>query len=912
MNEKTLPLKQALQALLWRRLFLPFAAAAFVSLSIAAYYSIGMIQAQQLRYSQAIGYSVTHFLEHADYDLDTLDRISSTSSLEFTFKSLEAHQAAQPVFDTIYLIGADKRLKAFAPYDPRYENFDMSRRSYFKDMDCASDLKFSKPFASLRTGQPTTYLLHCAKNGEYIVGELSLVSLQENIAQAYGAQTGTVFLVDSTGVLLAHPNFQLVAERTNVKDWLIVRRGFEKDQTLTYWRDGRLWVGSATLIQPAGWLAVTEFPAWTVYMPYLSAVAILGILFVGIFAASVRVFLLQLERKLVRPLTYLSHNVGALASGNYNPSETRLDDTIPFLEISSLLKNFREMRLAIFTRESELRKSERQYRQLIENSPDAILLHSDGVIFYANEAAVDLYAAQNSRDLVGKPILDLVHADARAMVQARLEKINAKVQALPLATIKSVRLDKTVFEAEGLTSSIFLSGKYVAQTVVRDITQRRTEEEALKYRATHDPLTDLPNRLLAQDRLEHALANAKRNGTLCAVLYLDLDNFKSINDAFGHSIGDQTLQSLAETLKNSVRMGDTVARMSGDEFVALLENLKDPRDAERVSANIIREFSQPRSIAGNPVTLSFSIGVSVFPHDGENAELLLQAADAAMYQAKNEGKRRAKFYAPYMRAQSLERLSLQNQLARGLEDNQFFLLYQPQIQRQTGKIIGVEALLRWQQPTLGPVSPERFIPIIEENGLILPIGEWALREACRQARVWQDARASVPRVAVNLSALQLKQPDVANMVAAAIADFGIAPDRLEIELTEDIVFRDAEVSFANIEKLRATGVSLAMDDFGAGFSTLGNLAHIPFDRIKIDQRLVANIQDPKDAAVVAGIIAICNNLNLEILAEGVETKGQVDFCADKGCEFFQGWYYSPAVRPEEITQYLQRGAPWEK
>jgi EAL domain-containing protein (putative c-di-GMP-specific phosphodiesterase class I) len=293
-----------------------------------------------------------------------------------------------------------------------------------------------------------------------------------------------------------------------------------------------------------------------------------------------------------------------------------------------------------------------------------------------------------------------------------------------------------------------------------------------------------------------------------------------------------------------------------------------------------------------------------------DTETLLQSADAAMYHAKDEGKHRAKFYVPHMRAQSRERIQLQKQLSHALEEEQLFLQYQPQINHQTGEIVCVEALLRWKHPSLGLVSPARFIPIAEETGLILPIGEWVLRTAFAQAREWQDFDSKSVRVAVNLSNLQFKQPDIALTVKRTIDDVEVRPNLIEIELMENIVFRDSDASFGNLNNLRSTGVSLAMDDFGAGFSTLGYLAHIPFDRIKIDQRLVATISNPRDAAVVSGIITICNNLNLEVVAEGVETISQLDFCASRGCNFFQGWYYSPAVDAARITEYLQHGTPW--
>lgn len=911
MDRQTLPLNTALQALLWKRLLLPFLVATFVVMSLAAYYGGRLVEGQQLRYSQSIGYTASHFLNHASYELDSLNFIVSASSVEFIEKSMLANQNSHAVFDTLYLLDQNKKIKIMVPFDPRYEGLDMSRRSYFDDLDCAAGVNFSIPFTSLRTGQPTAYLTRCTDTGEYLVGELNLYALQETISEAYHSSQGTVFIVDQTGTLLAHPDSQLVAQHINLGDSSVVKNGIKQDSTTRYWRDNRFWVGSASTISPTNWIVVVEVPMLTVYAPYVGAILTMALLFILIFSLAVRVFLSQLQKKLVTPLLYLSASVDALAGGNYSATEIRLDDTIPFAEISGLLTNFRNMRHAISARETQIKESEKQYRRLIEYSPDAILLHSNSIIVYANASAINLYAAKDADDFIGKQIIDLIHADSHSMVKSRLEKMNEKEQVLPLVEQKHIKFDQSIFDAEVITSSIFFAGSYIAQTIVRDITKRKNEEQVLKYRATHDYLTNLPNRFLFQDRLQQVLAKCRRNKTLGAVLYLDFDGFKSINDMFGHSVGDTVLQNIAVSLTSTLRENDTIARLGGDEFVILLDGLNKPLDAERVANNILQIFLKPFLIDGKEITVSFSVGISVFPEDGVDTQEILQSADAAMYQAKQEGKHRAKFYAPYMRAQSLERILLQTQLNHALEKNQLFLQYQPQVNYQTGEIIGVEALLRWNHPELGLVSPAKFIPIAEETGLILPIGEWVLQTACEQAYQWQDAYFRSMRVGINLSNLQFKQPDIVQTIQKIIRDSRVSPDLLEIELNENIIFRDADTSFSNIHKLRSTGVALAMDDFGAGFSTLGYLAHIPFDRIKIDQKLVANIGDSKDAAVVSGIITICTNLNLEVIAEGVETSSQLIFCASKGCNFFQGWYYSPAVDSSKITQYLVQGAPWK-
>jgi diguanylate cyclase (GGDEF)-like protein len=396
-----------------------------------------------------------------------------------------------------------------------------------------------------------------------------------------------------------------------------------------------------------------------------------------------------------------------------------------------------------------------------------------------------------------------------------------------------------------------------------------------------------------------------------AILYLDLDSFKEINDAFGHSSGDQVLRQIGNTLQNVVRESDTVARIGGDEFVILLENLGDPRNAALVAEKILQSFSVPIIIQEKEIYLSWSIGISLFPNDGQDAQFLLQAADAAMYHAKEEGKNRFSFYASDMRSQSLERMALATQLRQALEKEEFFLEYQPQVNSLTGELIGVEALIRWQHPELGTIYPGRFIPVAEETNLILSIGAWVIRTACKQGSEWQ--KIAPLRVAVNFADRQLRQPNLIESVGAALIDSGFSPELLELELNENIIFRNAQDAFRGLYVLKELKLKLAIDDFGTGYSTLSYLAQFPFDRLKIDQRLAPNItSDPKDAAIVSGIITIGQNLGMQVIAEGVETTEQLSFYETQGCFDIQGWYYSRAVSPEKITEFLEQGTRWKK
>ena len=905
---ESMPLNESLRAILWRRLLIPYLLITFVVVGLAAEYGGKLVEGQQLRYSRSLGYSVTSFLVHAGQELDALTAIVSTGRGDLIEISIETKQSSHGFFDTIYILDKNRTIAYLAPHDPRYIGLDMSRRRYFETLDCNSGVNFSIPFTSLRTGEPTAYLLRCSETGEYIVGELNLGALQDAINESGILSTETVFIVDQVGTVLAYPDPQWVAQHTNISNWPVVKNGLlQQASTTIYWRAGKFWLGSTSKISPTDWVVVTEVPLVYVYAPYVGALIALTLVLTLIFAVSVRIFLGQMRQKLIAPIVHLTNSADALADGNYMLIESDVLTDASFLEINKLLMNFRKMSRAIIARETLLKESEEQYRRLIENSPDAILLHRDSMIVYVNAAAVALYGAKHADEFVNLSVLDLTHPDSYLLAQSRLQKVSEQEQILPLVEQTMIRFDQRVFQAEVITSSVFFAGDYVAQTIVRDITRRKKEENALRYRATHDQLTGLPNRFLFQDRLEHALANAKRSHTVGAVLYLDLDDFKTINDAFGHSVGDQVLQYVGRSLRTTLREVDTVARLGGDEFVILLDVLKDPWEAQLVADNILKTLSTPYRLHETDITLSFSIGISIFPADGMDTNLLLQSSDAAMYQAKEEGKRRVKFYAPYMREHSLERLTLQTHLKHALELDQLFLQYQPQVHAQSGDVIGVEALLRWRHPELGLIPPSKFIPIAEETGLILSIGEWVLRSACEQARAWQ---ANGLRMGVNISNLQLRQPQIINLIQSVLDETNLPSHLLEIELTENIVFQNAGVSFDDLFKLKSLGVLLAMDDFGSGFSTLSYLAHIPFDRIKIDKQLVSSTQNPKDAAVVAGIISICKDLDLDVIAEGVETRAQLEFCRSKGCESFQGWYFSDAVDAADITVLLSKRPPW--
>lgn len=449
--------------------------------------------------------------------------------------------------------------------------------------------------------------------------------------------------------------------------------------------------------------------------------------------------------------------------------------------------------------------------------------------------------------------------------------------------------------------------------VFADITERKNSEARIRHLAEHDPLTDLPNRTLLADRLALALAHADRDQRQLAVLFLDLDRFKNINDSLGHQVGDGLLRQVASRIQAEVRATDTVARPGGDEFVVLLPDIESPQDAAVVASKLLHSLGQAYEVDGHDLMVTASIGISVFPDDGRDATALVQNADTAMYYSKESGRNAFHFFTADMNARVLERLSLETSLRRALERNEFVLHFQPQvglIGEQRDQLVGMEALVRWQHPDLGLVAPGRFIPVAEDCGLIIALGEWVLRESCRQAREWQLIREAqglspVP-VAVNISALQFRHSGLEASVVAALADSGLPPQLLELELTESIMMQDAERALELLDRLKQRGVSLSIDDFGTGYSSLAYLKRFPIDKLKIDRTFVRDIAtSADDATIAATIVNMARSLKLLVLAEGVETEAQQAFLADLGCNYMQGYLVSPPVGADHFqTTYL--------
>jgi diguanylate cyclase (GGDEF)-like protein/PAS domain S-box-containing protein len=557
--------------------------------------------------------------------------------------------------------------------------------------------------------------------------------------------------------------------------------------------------------------------------------------------------------------------------------------------------------------EDALRDSEERYRQLVELSPDAIVVHSEGELVFVNSAALRLFGARFPQDLLGRRVMDLVHPESEHIVRERERRLSENRSPVPLLEQKIVRLDGSPVDVEVAAMPLMYHERPAVQLVIRDITERKHAEAQIRALAYHDTLTGLPNRLLFNDRLAMALAQAQRKQQRVGVLFVDLDRFKIINDSLGHGFGDRLLQAVAQRILGSIREGDTLARLGGDEFTVLVPGVDGAEDVAKVADKMLEVVRAPFELDGRELFITTSIGVSMFPDDGTDVEALVKNADTAMYRAKEHGRDMFQPYTPGMNARALERLHLENGLRKALAQNELVVYYQPLVDLRSGRIEAVEALVRWNHPELGLIGPSEFIPLAETTGLIVPIGPWVLRTACAQVRKWQLLGFSDLSVCVNLSMRQFQDPQLASVIHGALSESGIPPRTLELEITESSAMENAELTMAILADIKALGVRISIDDFGIGYSSLSQLKRLSINTLKIDQSFVRDITtDPDDAAIARAVIAMAHSLKLKVVAEGVETAEQLAFLTAHRCDKIQGFYFSRPLPADECEPVLDR------
>ena len=587
-----------------------------------------------------------------------------------------------------------------------------------------------------------------------------------------------------------------------------------------------------------------------------------------------------------------------------------LKDHIDGYSLSHALRNVMARKVA-----EEALFIERERAQVTLNSIGDAVISADiaGNVTYLNLVA-ERMTGWSREEAAGRPLADviqIVDGVTRKPARSPIELAMRRNQPVGLsANCVLIRRDGFELPIEDSAAPIRDRGGLVigAVMVFHDVSEARAMVLKMSHLAQHDFLTDLPNRVLLNDRLTQAISLARRHRKQLAVLFLDLDLFKNINDSLGHLIGDKLLQSVADRLMTCVRSSDTVSRQGGDEFVVLLSDIEHSEDAARRAENIISVLADHHSVAGHDLNITMSIGISVYPSDGEDAETLIKNADAAMYHAKQNGRDNYQFFKQDMNDRAVERQSLEASLRHAVAGQEFVLHYQPKIHLETGEITGAEALIRWLHPKRGLLFPGQFVSIAEECGLIVPIGRWVLREACRQVRIWLDAGLRPTPVAINISAIEFRSKDFLEGIRDILKETRLEPGYLEIELTESVLMQDGEYTTAVLQALKAMGVQLAIDDFGTGYSSLSYLKRFPIDTLKIDQSFVRDITtDPDDATIVSAVIGMGNSLNKRVSAEGVETREQLAFLRVKRCGEGQGYYFSRPVIAEEYTKLLRAG-----
>ena len=574
----------------------------------------------------------------------------------------------------------------------------------------------------------------------------------------------------------------------------------------------------------------------------------------------------------------------------------------------------RALRYAIERKIMEDALSEEKERaQVTLNSiGDAVICtDSAGNVTFLNTAA-ETITGWAREDAAGRPMVEVVrilNGATRVPVADPMARAMRKDEAVHLpANSILVRRDGSEVPIEDSVAPIHAGASKATGAVIvfRDVSETRALVQQMAYSAQHDFLTGLPNRMLFNDRVGQAIAFSARHRNKIAVLFLDLDGFKHINDSLGHPIGDKLLQSVTQRLVDCVRGSDTVSRQGGDEFVVLLSEVKHLEDAAITARRMLQAVAQVHSIDLHDLHVTASIGISVYPDDGVDAETLVKNADTAMYQAKEKGRQGYQFFKPAMNARAVERQSIEEDLRRALKREEFCVLYQPKIDLKTGEVAGAEALIRWIHPTRGMIPPAQFISVAEECGLILPIGAWVMREVCRQARAWTVADLPPTTVAVNVSAMEFRVEEFPDTLFAILEETGLDPTRLEIELTETVLLKRADSVASILRRVRERGVQVALDDFGTGYSSLSYLRRFPVDALKIDQSFIRQITTAgEDTAIITAIIAMARSLNLRVIAEGVETLEELTFLRAHHCDQAQGFYFSPPVRADQFERLLR-------
>lgn len=893
-----------------------------VLLTTMSYYTFSYFQTE---FKEVIASQQSLLLSYIADDIDNKLNRAQENLIQMS-KKIQWYEAINPdqaqsflddnnienTFDNgMFLFSNSGKLIAETPFLPNRRGKDFSFREYLRDTMETASPHISDPYISSKTHFPAIMFTAPVfdPRGKIVAvmgGSIDLMNsnILGKLASIQFGETGYVYLYNTDRTIIIHPDKDKFLGHTapeginKLLDKSI--QGFEgtgETNSLT----GVESLSTFKRLKHTNWILAVNYPLAEAYEPVKKAsntfLNISAVLIIPTF-----LFVWYFMKYLTDPLESITQQVRTFSTDDNSDRLIRVNTND---ETGELADAFNRLIGRLIDQADILRKNEdtlKRFELLSQHARDIILfVRLDGRLIEANEAAVQTYG-YTREELLSLSIGNLRAPGTESTIDKEIKQ--AAATGILLETIHR-RKDGSTFPVEVSSRSTVICNELVLLSIIRDITDRKRAEEIINHLAYHDPLTDLPNRLLFYDRLNLALKQARRNNQSLAIMFLDLDRFKFVNDTMGHPVGDKLLQEVARRLKSCVRASDTLARMGGDEFTLLLQQITDATDAVKIAGKITQSLKQPWYMGNLEFHITTSIGIALYPNDGLDAETLMKHADVAMYRAKEQGDG-YRFFNQSMNEQALQRLSMEQALRKALERDEFAVHYQPLVDTQLGKIIGAEALLRWEHPEKGLISAADFVPLAESNGMIIDIGKWVLEVACRQIKDLQSAGFDIP-LTVNLSPHQLRHKDMIRVVSAALSDTGINPNRLWLEITEGAAMQDVEFTVELLSELKDMGCQIAIDDFGTGYSSLNYLKRLPITTVKIDRSFVRDINtNREDAAIVGAIIVLARNLKMKLIVEGVETDEQRIFFENQQCFWMQGFLFSRPVPSGEFMTLLKK------
>jgi len=893
-----------------------------VLLTTMSYYTFSYFQTE---FKEVIASQQSLLLSYIADDIDNKLNRAQENLIQMS-KKIQWYEAINPdqaqsflddnnienTFDNgMFLFSNSGKLIAETPFLPNRRGKDFSFREYLRDTMETASPHISDPYISSKTHFPAIMFTAPVfdPRGKIVAvmgGSIDLMNsnILGKLASIQFGETGYVYLYNTDRTIIIHPDKDKFLGHTapeginKLLDKSI--QGFEgtgETNSLT----GVESLSTFKRLKHTNWILAVNYPLAEAYEPVKKAsntfLNISAVLIIPTF-----LFVWYFMKYLTDPLESITQQVRTFSTDDNSDRLIRVNTND---ETGELADAFNRLIGRLIDQADILRKNEdtlKRFELLSQHARDIILfVRLDGRLIEANEAAVQTYG-YTREELLSLSIGNLRAPGTESTIDKEIKQ--AAATGILLETIHR-RKDGSTFPVEVSSRSTVICDELVLLSIIRDITDRKRAEEIINHLAYHDPLTDLPNRLLFYDRLNLALKQARRNNQSLAIMFLDLDRFKFVNDTMGHPVGDKLLQEVARRLKSCVRASDTLARMGGDEFTLLLQQITDATDAVKIAGKITQSLKQPWYMGNLEFHITTSIGIALYPNDGLDAETLMKHADVAMYRAKEQGDG-YRFFNQSMNEQALQRLSMEQALRKALERDEFAVHYQPLVDTQLGKIIGAEALLRWEHPEKGLISAADFVPLAESNGMIIDIGKWVLEVACRQIKDLQSAGFDIP-LTVNLSPHQLRHKDMIRVVSAALSDTGINPNRLWLEITEGAAMQDVEFTVELLSELKDMGCQIAIDDFGTGYSSLNYLKRLPITTVKIDRSFVRDINtNREDAAIVGAIIVLARNLKMKLIVEGVETDEQRIFFENQQCFWMQGFLFSRPVPSGEFMTLLKK------